>query len=462
MALSSAMNSGVSGLRIFGDAMSVIGNNLANSNTTGYKSSRTLFSELLPETTSGSAGTTQIGRGANISTVERVFGQGSIEASESSTDLAIEGSGFFMVKDPETGVKYFTRDGSFKLNSSGDFINTEGYKVQGYPLNEDGNIVGVVQNIHVDGNSMSPAKMSSEASIDTNLSSNSKVIGSWSDPKIEGLEDPASSSNFSTSMEVYDSLGSTHLLTLYFNKTSDAANEWEYHYTVSSDQLANAESNPTDADGKVVEIAQGSLSFDTTGELQQITTRDWDGSAWNDDVIKNIDKNDPNYDPYFPKITIAANDIDWNNGSNSGAIDFDLNFSQYSSSSEVVQESVDGYSAGSLNNISVNADGVVTAIYTNGYTEMVSQLALANFSDTTGLVQVANGLYNSSEKSGTPMVGTVGSGVGTIYANALEGSTVDIAGEFSNMILVQRSFQANSKTITTTDEMLNEVINMKR
>jgi flagellar hook protein FlgE len=441
MGLSSAMNSGVSGLQIFGNAMSVIGNNLSNSNTTGYKASRTLFSELLPETTSASAGTAQIGRGANVSTVEKVFNQGSIEASESGTDLAIEGSGFFIVSDPESGANFYTRDGSFKLDHEGTFINTEGYKVQGYPLDEDGNIMGVVQDINVETNAMSPAKMSSEASIDTNLSSNAEE-------KTWDLDDPAGTSNFSTSMEVYDSQGSTHLLTMFFNKTSSANNEWEYHFTVSSDEVDNAAGNPTDTAGDIVEIASGALDFDESGQLEEIV--DPDGNPI------------PAGNPDFPKITIAGTDMDWNNGSTSGDIEFELDFTQFATSSEVVSEDVNGYAAGNLNNIAINSDGVVTAIFSNGYKEPISQLALANFSDNSGLIQVSDGLYESSEKSGTPLVGTVGSGVGTIYSNALEGSTVDIAGEFSNMILVQRAFQANSKTITTTDEMLNEVINMKR
>ncbi|MCF8105397.1 MAG: flagellar hook-basal body complex protein [Desulfohalobiaceae bacterium] len=631
MGLGGAMNSGISGLQSFSNAMSVIGNNLANTNTTGFKSSRTLFADLIPDNVTGTGGTNQIGRGSTLSRVDNIFTQGSIESTSSNTDLAIEGPGFFMVRNPDSQATYFTRAGTFRLDQGGDLTNPEGFVVQGFERQADGSFSDLINDVHINTRSFVPAQASSEVALTTNLNAQSET-SAWD------LNDPVTTSNFATTTEVYDSLGNTHLITSYFNKTGD--NTWEYHQTVPAEEIGNSGGNPTDglarisgtevtgtlaagdlivngndvgavgsqdaaaiaaaigtadasvsaaasnsvtlninedsladndgadtnlshisfdltldgttntvtfdaandgdgitaadiaaaidnqfaagtaglsgtgitltssdgsnieianldiqnvaddansglADGTtygsielsssadivlggnneakagftdgatglfeptMVEVASGSFSFDSQGLLSQITT-DGGSTITAEDAA-------------WPRVTIAAENLDWANGADQDqSVDYELNLTQFATDSRVVTQEANGYSSGNLSDISVDSEGTITGIYSNGEMRDLARLALGKFSNNNGLAKIGKNLFQATNLSGPPDVGTAGSGVGKIYSNSLEQSTVDIAEEFTKMITTQRSFQANSKTITTTDEMLNEVINLKR
>lgn len=439
MGLGGAMNSGISGLQAFSNAMSVIGNNLANANTAGFKASRTLFADLIPDTVTGTGGASQIGRGAGLSTVDNIFVQGSIESTSSNLDLAIEGPGFFIVRNPDNLTNNYTRAGSFRLDENGYLINPEGYIVQGYASSAAGGYEDLISDIRINTRSSVPGKASTMVGLTTNLNAQSEIL-TWD------IDNPTTSSNFATTSEIYDSLGNTHLITTYFTKT--ATNQWEYHQTVSAAEIDNAAGNPTNTDGTIVEVASGAFTFDSQGLLTEIAP---DGGT----AITPAD-------PTWPVVPIPAGSLDWNNGAETQALNYEMNITQFATDSKVVTQQVDGYPSGYLNDISVDTEGVITGTYSNGQSRGLAKLALGKFANNNGLQKIGKNLYKATNDSGPADVGTPGSGLGSIFANSLEQSTVDIAEEFTKMIVTQRAFQANSKTITTTDEMLNEVINMKR
>ncbi len=438
MGILGALYSGVSGLSSNGTAMTVIGNNISNSNTIGFKSSRTLFSDLLSTQVSGSGGESQIGRGAGLSVVDNDFSQGTFENTDTNSDLAIEGPGFFMVNDPDTGTTNYTRAGSFRFDSTGQLVNPEGARVQGYYLDDNGNTVGDVTDIKVNTQTFSPAKATGKVTLSTNLNALSPSIpGGFdlgADPTESATTNASNTSNYASSIQAYDSLGNTHLLTTYFTKTGD--NTWTYNTTVDGGDLNGGTA------GDPTPVATGRLNFDSNGNL--IT------------------------DPTNPKVSdvpavIPPGTLNWNNGADTQQkITLNLNTTQYSSGSVVVSQQQDGFATGTLVKLSIDNNGNVLGNYSNGAPQKLARIAMAKFTNDQGLTKEGNNLFGQSEASGPPVIGTVGSGVGNIFTNSLEQSNVDLAKEFVNMITTQRGYQANSKTITTTDQMLDTLINLKR
>lgn len=420
MGISSALYSGISGLNTNGNAMSVLGNNIANTNTIGFKASRTVFSDLLATTISGSGGTSQVGRGTQLSTVDNLFSQGTFENTESGTDLAIEGEGFFIVKPNVGEQSFYTRAGAFRFDKSGVLVNPEGLKVQGKAFDANGNLsVGDPTDIKVDIGTLIQAKPTSSINLTTNLDANAQVVAF--DPL-----NPATTSNYATSTRIFDTLGNTHLLTTYFNITGPGS--WTWNAMVDSADVTTPDAGPYTL------VGSGNLTFDANGNLTA-------GSVG----------------------TTNAGALDWINGSDPALqLNFAFQTTQYSSDSVVISQAQDGYGAGNLVKISIDGAGIVTANYSNGQQIKVSQVALAKFPNVGGLSKAGGNLYAASDNSGAPRVGIPSSELGTIFTNALEQSNVDLAQEFVKMITTQRGFQANSKIITTTDEMLGELINLKR
>ncbi|TYP00204.1 flagellar hook protein FlgE [Geothermobacter ehrlichii] len=423
MGIASSLYSGVSGLTTNSHAMSVIGNNIANSNTIGFKTSRALFADLLSSSVSGSGGTSQIGRGSGLSVVDNIFSQGTFQNTELNSDLAIEGPGFFMVADPVTSELRFTRAGAFRFDADGYLVNPEGFKVQGYMLDMDGNTIGDLTDIKANTRSFSPANATANITLNTNLNSNAPYVGPFD------INDPANTSNYAASIQIYDSLGQTHLLTTYFTKLDPATNplEWGWYTTVDSSEIGGTP-------GTLTIVGQGTMQFDNTGQLTA---------------------------PVIGVTNPGA--LTWTNAADQNqqiAIDFQT--TQFSSDSVVVAQEQDGFGTGTLVKLSIDNDGYVIGNFSNGQPRKLAQIALAKFSNPGGLTKEGANLFSTSDKSGPPIIGTVGSGVGKIFTNSLEQSNVDLAQEFVKMITTQRGFQANSKIITTTDEMLNELINLKR
>jgi flagellar hook protein FlgE len=423
MGISSAFYSGVSGLNSNSQAMTVVGNNLANTNTIGFKGSRHVFSDLLSTTINGSGGTSQVGRGVGVSTMDSIFSQGTFESTESNLDVAIEGDGFFILKEEGNETSYYSRAGAFRFDGDGYLTNPEGLRVQGKLYNIDGELAaGDATDIQIEDTGLIAGQSTTELTLTTNLDSESDALA-LADFDIDDND----TYNYSSSTQVYDSLGNSHLLTTYFIKTGD--NTWSSAWSAE------------DADGNILQ-----------GEFA-------DNLVFTENGILVGDAADPAVDT---TADIAAGDLDWGNNSELTGITITFNTTQYNSDSVVLSQDQNGYGAGSLTGVEIDGDGNVTAFYDNGESSKIAQLVLGKFVNPNGLNLVGNNLYSETEDSGAARVGIPGAELGSIYTNSLEQSNVDMGVEFVKMITLQRGFQANSKIITTVDELLSEVINLKR
>ncbi len=422
MGIQSAMFSGVSGLNTNSQAMSVIGNNLANTNTIGFKGARTVFSDLLSSTVNGSGGFSQVGRGVNLSKVDNIFSQGTFEATSSDTDVAIEGEGFFLLKEPGNDTTYYSRAGAFRFDEDGYLVNPEGFRVQGKQFDINGNLIaGDPKDIQVTNNGLVPANPTTEMTFNTNLDASSAIpVGGWA------AFDPADTGtfNYTASTQIFDSLGEPHLLSMFWRINDPATNTWDTFYVIED---AGVQANGPQ------------LTFETDGTLP-----DTDGDGF------------PNPVPF------DINNIDWGNGSDPSNITVNFDCTQFDSESLVIAQDQNGYGAGNLTNTAINSEGIVVATYSNGEQVKIAQLVLGKFKNPNGLELAGSNMFTASQNSGVPRVGLPGPELGKIFTNSLEQSNVDMGQEFVKMITIQRGFQANSKIISTVDELLGELINLKR
>lgn len=423
MGITSALYSGVSGLNTNSQALSVIGNNLANTNTTGFKGSRVIFSDLLSSSIYGSGGVSQVGRGVGMSTVDNIFSQGTFETTESGLDVAIEGNGFFLVKALGDDTMYYTRAGSFRFDDNGYLINPEGFRVQGQGYDASGVLIpGDPKDIHVVNSGLVQGSVTSTITLNTNLNSSDSVITAPFDMT------NTATYNYSSSTQVYDTLGNSHLITTYFTKTAN--NQWNWHWSTEL------------PDGTISQGAGATtLTFTSDGML--------------------ADPANP-ANPATTPITDTIPGVNWNNGSTATPITITFNTTQFNSDSVVISQDQNGYGAGELKGIAIDSSGAVTASYSNGRKVKVANLSLGRFTNPNGLEQSGTNLFKATAESGPARVGLPGPELGKIYTNSLEMSNVDMGAEFVRMITIQRGYQANSKIITTVDDLLNEVINLKR
>jgi flagellar hook protein FlgE len=411
-----------------GEALGVIADNIANANTIGFKASRAEFQDIISKNLKGISGGNQVGRGVKIGAVNPILTQGNVDSTDKVTDLAISGDGYFKVKGSD-GESY-TRDGSFHFDKEGYLVTNDNQRVQGFQADEKGNILNKMDNIKFP-RALIPAKGTTEIKMDLNLDSRMEPTKKF-DPK-----DPYSTSHYSTGVEMYDTQGNKHLLSMFFNKTADR--EWTYHGMVDGKEAqAGAE------DGKMVEMCTGKLKFTVDGKLdsQELTSSNFNfkGGALQDQKIK-INFGDA--------IAAGGKGLDGTK--------------QYGKNSDLITWNQDGAAAGTITSLSFNDEGNLTAVYSNGQAADLAQIALAKFENPEAMFKVGNNRLKESRDSGGPSMGAPGaSGRGKLFAKSLERSTVDLATEFVNMIQNQRGFQANAKTITTTDELLNEVIQLKR
>ncbi|MCC6216232.1 MAG: flagellar hook protein FlgE [Polyangiaceae bacterium] len=426
-----AMYSGVSGLRAEGEALGVVGDNIANVNTTGFKGQRVLFSDVLGHSILAGTTSSLPGSGVRVADVQQMFTQGALTATGISTDMALNGDGFFVVQGNVEGItgNFYTRAGEFKVDANGMLVNTAGLEVQGYEALPDGTYAAAPTSIQVPTSSIEP-HATENASVVANLDAAEAVpTAAWDD------QDPTATSNFSTSITVYDSLGQSHTMDVYFRKT--AANAWEFHALVSGD-----ETNPA-VPGQNVEVGTGTLTFDTEGVLTATTgttaTVDFAGATAGQAIT-----------------------LDFGTSTGAGGTGLD-GITQFASPSNVSSQGQDGYASGDFTGLAVDGQGVVMGLYTNGQKLAIAQLTIAKFQSNEGLGRAGGNLWIETRDSGNAAMGTAGSGGrGAVSGGALESSNVDLAEQFVEMIRHQRSFSANSKTITTADEMLQELINIKR
>ena len=457
MAILTSLYAGISGLNANGAALSVIGNNIANVNTAGFKASRASFADVLSQSFSGTSGRTQIGRGAFLSSVSPIFTQGSLEATSSGLDLGIDGDGFFLLKD-SAGAAYFSRSGEFNISKEGFIVNPEGLLMQGYQVDNGGAISGTIDNMDV-SSTTTPPNMTANVEVTANLDSRVSPINTGFD-----IDDMSNTSHFSTSISVYDSLGNTHLVTVYFTKvyedTGGTGNYWQWNGV--ADGVSGG------VPGTYV-MATGYMQFDQGGALVAEDVNDMDLNV-TDDTAANFPSDLP------AELPIAVSDFNFLGGvTQNQAITFDFGTgtadggtgldgsTQFGSASGTLFQSQDGYASGSLKSLSINQDGIISGLFTNGQTRTLGQVVVGIFNNPHGLSKMGKNLYGESYESGQPIIGASNtSGRGRLLSNSLELSNVDLAEEFIKLITAQRGFQANSRVITTTDEMLGELVNLKR
>jgi len=410
---------GVSGLNAMSMAMGTIGNNIANVNTVGFKGMRNLFADLL----ASSVGKVSIGGGVRLSSTTPSFSQGSIITTGNTTDLAIDGDGFFII-DTGDGT-YYSRSGIFLLDADGYLVTPEGYKVQGWQLDENGTINSTLSDINL-ANIMTAAKATSTVKLKTNLNAEADIITAafdWNDP---------STYNYSTTLTVYDSLGKAHAISVYFVKTAD--NTWDAHYVYVDGTGTTVEASTTQT---ITFNSDGSLDDDNSGTAINFS---FGGGAASPQAI---------YFDYGTGTSEGGTGLD---GSTQYATPFSTNFLGQ-----------DGYTAGDLKSISINEDGIIEGLFSNGQVRNLYQIALADFVSPWNLIKIGDNLFAETGASGQPIIDVPNTGGrGKIISGALEMSNVDLATEFTNLILVQRAFQANARVITTSDEMLTELVNLKR
>ena len=470
MSLSSALFSGISGLNTLGNSMTVIGDNIANVNTVGFKGSRVTFQDVLSQTVATTSGSAQVGRGTNMADISASFSQGSFESTDSTTDLAIGGEGFFIVRDPNNANnEFYTRAGEFRFDKDGNFTNPAGYICRGWALDADGNNTGSIGDITLSSFTSSPsatARMQFITNLDSDSSSNTANLHEvWDGSATTYIA--SGNYDYQTTVKVYDSLGSTHDITIYYDPTS-TANQWEYIVTC----VPSEDSRTTAAGAGQGLLARGTLTFNTTGTVTSGTMSTFDGRAQLSDAGGGWTAQSPTANGYlqlsatFVSGLTQGIELDLGTRFNSTTSTWEpasLSTTQYSSASSTTFQSADGYGAGALQSISVGVDGGITGSYSNGEVIPLYRVALAKFQNEQKLYKEGGNLFRETRLSGAPITGAPGSnGLGSISPNSLEQSNVDIATEFVRMITTQRGFQANSKVITVTDAMLAELIALKR
>ena len=394
-------------------AVDVVGNNLANLNTPGFKASAVSFADLVTQSRGAGLGETQVGFGVGRPVTLRQFSQGAIQASNGPLDAAIQGDGFLVLKDDADAVKY-TRGGNLLVDKSGNLLTAKGSRVQGWSAVGDTiDTNRPVGNIVVPVGSLRAPTATSAFNFDTNLNASSAI-----------------GARFSTSLEVFDSLGVNHVVTVAFTKSA-TANQWDYSITIPDADVAAP-----------VTPVTGSISFTPGGVL-----------ATPDSTVAP------------PRLTIT--------GLLSGAADMNLDWqmyngisprlTQYSQPSAVSANSQNGAPASQLIRVGLADGGSILAQYSNGQQVVVGKVAMASIRNPESLIAAGDNTFTLSSRSALPAIGVAGSGGrGTILGGAVESSTVDIAKEFTNLIVYQRGYQANSRVITTVDEISQETINLKR
>ena len=440
MSLFSTLQTGASGLGVSGQSLGVIGDNIANLNTVGYKRNRASFADMLPENVAGLGGGSQLGRGVTNVGIASQFTQGSLESTGSPLDVALSGGGWFQVKDAN-GQPLYTRDGTFGLDEEGYVVTRTGLRVQGYNA-IDNSISAVVGDLRLEDNPVPPQPTSSIA-LDVVLDPTTSNGVDYSALVLDGvattLSDASDAADFTTSITVYDSLGRAHDVVVNFEQ--DPANPSSWNYSVVID------GGETDVAGAVAgaafEIGSGTLTFDASGNLSANaytpTTTAW---TW------------PGSEAFAPTIDLGLDPLgNTTEGSilNSGA----------GTGNTLSAISQNGFSVGNLASIAVDEEGVVMGRYTNGEEIPLGQLAVALFEAESGLQRLGGNLYRASRESGDPAIGRAGAGGrGSVVGYALERSNVDLEDEFVDMIRAQRSFQANAGVIRTADETLQELVNL--
>lgn len=441
MGVTQALHTGVTGLTVNSDGMSVIANNIANASAKGFKKDRAEFEDMLSMDLNSGAGPAQIGRGARLANVKTLHTQGGMQVTSNLTDVAIQGQGFFIVSGAnedaqQSAGKFYTRVGNLHFDKDGFFADPYGNRIQGYMADIDGTLSSRLTDIQIATNSI-PPRATDTLNMNVQLDSRAKLVDGDFD-----IENPELTSNFSTSVSVFDSHGRGHQVTTFFRKINadEEGTEWEWRAVVDNSEVADPNS-----DGNFKEIANGSIKFDRLGLLEEEITEEssvnFNNGAFPDQII--------NFD-------FGVNILEeGGSGLNSST--------SIAGKSVTVSHTQDGYESGGLKSLRIGRDGMVTGVYTNGIQRTLSGIALATFANQDALEKAGKNRFQGGPEAGPPNIGMPETGTrGALFASSLEESNVDLAEEFVQMIMTQRLFQANSRSITTTDTMVEEVINLKR
>jgi len=407
-----SFSTALSALNADSTAIDVVGNNLANLNTTGFKVSNVSFHDLVSQSLGAGQGQTQVGFGVGNPVTQLQFNQGAIQATGGSLDAAIQGDGFFVVNTPG-GATQYTRSGNFQVDANGNLTTATGQFVQGWvPGNGVLNANGPTGNIVVPLGGLHAPVPTANVSVDMNLNAAA-----------------ANGDTFTTSVQVYDSLGTSHVISFTFTKTS-TANQWQYSIAFPNADLTSAGTPLT-----------GSLTFNSSGILTSPTAGTTppalavSGLA---DGAANMNINWDIFNQTIPRIT------------------------QFSQPSAVSAQSQDGSPAANLVQVSLVNGGQVLAQYSNGSQVVVGQLAMVSILNPESFVSVGNNSFGLSASTALPALGTPGTGGrGTVLGGSLEASNADIARQFTNLIVFQRSYEANAKVVTTVDQLSQATIGLK-
>ncbi len=429
--------SGLSGLQANAGRLGVIGNNLANVNTVGFKSSRMTFQDIFSQSgrgpgVNGAGNPQQIGLGVQTGGIQQLFEQGSLQTTGLVTDLAIQGNGFFVLAD-RSGGRSFSRAGNFTFDRDGYLISQAGQRVQGYTQRDAaGNITssGTLGNLQIPVGLTAPPRSTTSIEAVINLSAEARV------------DDPATAVDeaqvFSTTLTVFDSLGARHNLTLNFRPEDTNADgirdEWTWEATLPGAEVAGGTA------GTPFVVGSGTVTFAPDGSLAS------------------------------PSGNVTLSIPAWTNGAAAQSVDWRLfdsagsgNVTGFSGASATSASIQDGYAVGQLRALTVDTDGLVAGIFTNGATLELARLALATFNNPNGLLKNGQNSFLETNVSGLATIGGANSGGrGSLAASALELSNVDITQEFTDLIVTERGYQANSRIITTTDQVIQEALNLKR
>ena len=488
-----SLYTGASGVKAYSRAMTVVGSNIANVNTGGYKYSRVGFKDVFASSLVGSDAS--IGKGVNIGNVTPIFSQGTFENSELETDMAVDGNGFFVLKD-QFGKQLYTRAGDFQFDLEGYLVTKAGLSVQMLDIDKASHesigtpkkiqILGRVDPPQVTGNGV---KKGTGVFVHANLNSNATP------PEIpmNTLNVKSSMYNFSTAVSVFDEIGNEHTVTIAFRKIpnqpaqinqatgqpipgSEGKNQWEWYSLVPGEDIEGGSA------GVIQGVGGGFLQFNDDGRL----LGDLAGVLQTPPPPVGAPAGTPPGPPILvaqPKSSEEPRtqiEFRFSNGAPLVRYGFDFGegsnpldpndkrtgldgMTQFASGHKVNLLGADGNPSGTLESIKINPDGLIEGIFDSGLVKPLSRILLAKFASVEELSRKGDSLYAESLDSGKPIVGDPGkAGLGAVRSKSLEKSNVDLANEFVSMIETQRAFQANAKTVTTSDEMLADLIQMKR
>lgn len=420
-----AFNVALSGIKAASSDLSVIGNNIANASTVGFKSSKGEFADVYAASALGTS-STPIGNGVRLATVKQNFSQGTISFTSNNLDMAINGQGFFRLNDD--GATIYSRAGNFGIDREGYIVNSSGMKLMGYVADTKGNITGAEGSIRIDNTNLDPKK-TDNVTIGVNLPADAEVpTAPWVGSPTFGSPSPLPSTyTNATSTTIYDSLGNTHILTTYFIK-NNTPNQWEVRMQVDGVDVDSVPSN-----------APFTQMFNANGSFNAVASE---------------------------PIAVSWQPLDATgnpNGANAQTFAINLeNSTQFGSPFALQSTTQDGFTTGRLDSIDVGVTGVLFGRYTNGQSRAMGQVSLANFTNANGLQPLGDSTWGETFASGSPLVGVPGtSSLGLLQSGSLEESNVDLTKELVTLIIAQRDFQANAQTIKTEDEVQQTLINIR-